>query len=72
MLPLYKNEIAFLPLGTDLNGRVGKGNKEDEEVMGSRVLEREIRVDGCGFCQEDGFGGCQHLFQEERRTQGNV
>ena len=32
-------------LGADLNGHVGKGNIEDEEIMGSMVLEQEIRKD---------------------------
>ena len=32
-------------LGADLNGYVGEGNIGDEEIMGSMVLEQEIRKD---------------------------
>ena len=32
-------------LGADLNGYVGERNIEDEEIMGSMVLEQEIRKD---------------------------
>ena len=58
-------------LGADLNGHVGEGNIGDEEIMGGTMLEREKRINGCGFCEEDGFGDDQHLFLEERRTQGD-
>ena len=61
-------------LGADLNGHVGKGNIGDEEIMGrygvgTRNKEELMVVD---FGEKNGFGDCQYLFQEERRTQGDV
>ena len=45
---------------------MGEGNIGDDEIMGSYGAAREIRKDRwLGICQENGFGDCQHLFQED-------
>ena len=58
-------------LGADLNFH--PLNIENKEIMGSYGAgTKNNGIDGCGFCQEDGFGRCQHLFQEEGQTHGDV
>ena len=63
-----------LVLGADLNGHEGEGNRGYEEIMGryaagTRNKKGSMIADFAKSCK---FGACQHLFQEERQTQGDV
>ena len=56
--------------GADLNEHVGIGDEQIIGGYGSGTRNNEImnkkRVNDCGFCEKDGFGDCQYLFQKKR------
>ena len=62
-----------IALGADLNGHVGEGNIKDEEIMGSTVLEQEIRKNQWLWILEKGWiWKLLILISRRKMTQGDV
>ena len=62
-------------IGADLNGRVGEGNRSDEELKsrcGVRCYQGKApgRTDGGKFCRKNVNDCVEDLLPEEGRTQG--